>query len=203
MPRCFILLAENSLDLIARYDLSGQTLFVSPSVKRVLGYTPEEALGANPLEAVHPEDLPSLMDVRAQLLLEPARAITSIYRRLHSTGHYIWVENTSSAICDENGEVFEFHVVMRDVTERKIAEEKLQKAEAHYRSIFENAVEGFFSPRPKAATSMPTLPWRAFTAMIRPKNYKANVDISGQLYIDPAAAAISCRNGRKRCGFQF
>jgi len=40
----FRLLTENSSDLVRTHDLSGQTTYVSPSVERILGYTPEELL---------------------------------------------------------------------------------------------------------------------------------------------------------------
>ncbi len=53
----FRLLIENMEDLIFTLDLDLQTTYVSPSVKKVLGYSPEERMRQRPDEQLTPESL--------------------------------------------------------------------------------------------------------------------------------------------------
>ena len=55
--RRFHALAENALDIVMVTDPDGTISYLSPSVERVLGYTPGEMLGTNTAEYVHPDDL--------------------------------------------------------------------------------------------------------------------------------------------------
>src|SRR5688572_19133889 len=59
-PEYVRFLAENSRDLVIKISDAGKILSVSPNVKAVLGYTPEELLHSGVLERVHPDDLPCL-----------------------------------------------------------------------------------------------------------------------------------------------
>ena len=65
------LLADNSTDVITRTSLRGIVTWISPSVRRLLGYSPQGLIGAPTAYLIHPEDLPA--------------AITA-YRRLFTVG---------------------------------------------------------------------------------------------------------------------
>src|SRR5208282_662844 len=54
----FRALTENALDILTLLDQEGRFLHNSPSVKRVLGYEPEELAGQNAFALIHPDDLP-------------------------------------------------------------------------------------------------------------------------------------------------
>jgi PAS domain S-box-containing protein len=62
-------------------------------------------------------------------------------------GAELW--GTAAAICDRSGKISAAIESIRDVTDRKQAEDKLKKAEAKYRAIFENALEGIFQSTPE------------------------------------------------------
>jgi len=77
-------------------------------------------------------------------------------------------------------------VIVRDITERKVSEQALQQAEAKYRSIFENAVEGIFQTSPSGQYL------NANQALARIYGYESPVqliaavtDIKQQVYVDP------------------
>ena len=53
-------LAEQSNDIIATMALDSTSLLVTPAVRRILGYEPEELIGRKMLELTHPEDVPPL-----------------------------------------------------------------------------------------------------------------------------------------------
>ena len=57
--KLFLTLIENSSDAIALLTAEGVFLYVSPSVQKMLGFTPEELLGRNGFELVPPAQLSS------------------------------------------------------------------------------------------------------------------------------------------------
>jgi PAS domain-containing protein len=53
-------LVMNSSDMITLFTPDGTRLYASPSIERVLGYKPEEIIGGNAFDLVHPDDAPGL-----------------------------------------------------------------------------------------------------------------------------------------------
>lgn len=181
----FRLLAENSTDAISRLSSSLETLYVSPSIQQIIGYTPQELIGNHPLDTVHPEDADLLRAAYKEAIANPSKVTTVVYRRLHRTGHYIWCETTGRAIVSKNGKVEEVHLITRDISARRRAEKQLREAEARYRSIFENAVEGIFQSSPDGhyLAANPSLA-RIYGFESPSELLRAYSDISRQLYTD-------------------
>src|ERR1051326_487255 len=66
--RRFRQLAESSFDMIVRFELGTQRrTYVSPAVRRLYGYEPEEALKLSANEVIHPEDLPKVEEALRRL----------------------------------------------------------------------------------------------------------------------------------------
>jgi diguanylate cyclase (GGDEF)-like protein/PAS domain S-box-containing protein len=125
----FRLLAENSSDVVSLHDLDGQTLYVSPSCERLLGFTPEEMGRMRPFAAVHPEDRARAMAHHEALLRgEPVPALTC--RKLHKSGRHIWVETSWRPILNRNGRIVRLQAASRDVTERREYARQLEEAHA-------------------------------------------------------------------------
>ena len=91
----FRALIENASDIITVLDGDGTIRYESPSLERVLGYKPEELIGKNVLELVHPDDVPGVIDtfaqpVQGQVVFEPGevrfRHKDGSYRFLAATG---------------------------------------------------------------------------------------------------------------------
>ncbi|MCX6024465.1 MAG: PAS domain S-box protein, partial [Chloroflexi bacterium] len=120
------LLADNSSDLITRHAPNGAMLYVSQASQKLLGYAPEELIGMRPRFYLHPDDVALL---RAASTTTPlGQPFTVTYRMLHKDGHYVWVEVTSRAVVDPaTGTADEYVAVTRDVTERRMADERLQQ----------------------------------------------------------------------------
>lgn len=124
--RRYRLLAENATDLIARYDLTGNFLYVSPSCRELLGYDPEELTGRGGLEIIHPEDQAAVRESLRRILAEPVTDTIS-WRALRKNGEYRWVETTSKVVRDPvNGEAGEIVAITRDITARKKVEDLLR-----------------------------------------------------------------------------
>ena len=122
----FRLLVENASDMIAIYDTSGTPRYVSPSIERVLGYEPEEALAAmaSP-EMIHPEDRAWVGERRKEVRSRPGEHPSIIFRVRHKNGSWRYVEgvaNNLRADLDVRGVVASW----RDVTERVEAEKEVR-----------------------------------------------------------------------------
>ena len=111
--------------------------FISPRVEEMLGYPADEF--EDPLlwsKLVHPDDL---QRVRAEWATcqRDKGAFRSEYRMRSRDGHELWVRDEAVPVRRaDDGHAF-YQGVMFDITERKVAEQRLQKAEANYRTLVE------------------------------------------------------------------
>jgi PAS domain S-box-containing protein len=120
----FELLANTSVDIINYHDAGMTLTYVSPAVRAILGYNPEEMTGKNVLDFAYPEDISRIREVHRQLIGGERDVATLEFRMLHHNGHIVWLESTVHAITDhDSGKVLEFYTITRDVTRRKTAEE--------------------------------------------------------------------------------
>ena len=122
-------LIESSSDLIWEVNAEGVYMYVSPQVEPMLGYKPDEVLGKTPFDLMPPEEAKRIQaffkDVTAKC--ESIRALENV--NLHKDGRRIILETNGVPVLDEAGKVIGYRGMDRDITERKQAEEALQKME--------------------------------------------------------------------------
>jgi PAS domain S-box-containing protein len=140
----FRLLAENATDLIARLTTQGRYLYASPAACRLLGVEAETLVGRSLIEFVHPDDIGDVQRVRQRILQPPAVALTLVHRLRDANELYIWFESTAHVLFDEQtGAPLEIHVASRDITQRKLAEEELQRAHHALEQAYEATLDGW------------------------------------------------------------
>jgi PAS domain S-box-containing protein len=124
------LLAENSSDVIMLVSSAGTVGYVSSSARSVFGYEPEEMVGRDYSWGVHPEDRAAVDDVVAAFMAGSKQAMTTYeYRARRQDGRYVWVEaNTSRLSSPVPGGGDEFQSAIRDISDRKRAEEEVKRA---------------------------------------------------------------------------
>ena len=138
----FRLLAENSSDMISKHDTSGTFLYVSPACRILLGYEPEELIGKSVTPLVHPEDAKQLLDLLGAPNWNDV-TVTVDYRVRRKNGEYIWIETTARLFFDEFNHQQEFQAASRNITERKEAEEQLQRAHSDLQEAYDKTIEGW------------------------------------------------------------
>jgi PAS domain S-box-containing protein len=136
----FRALIEHSLDAIALVELDGTVSYVSPSIVRVLGYTPEEFVGLDAFQAVHHDDRDSARQKFADLMRTPGGSQMVLNRVRHKDGSWRWIETVATNQL-ENPRLRAVVANFRDVTDRRRIEEALREREEHFRLIVESATD--------------------------------------------------------------
>jgi PAS domain S-box-containing protein len=115
-------LSESSRDLITLHRPDGTFLYVSPSVRNLLGYEPEELVGQDPFGFYHPDSREKVRtELNRRLALGQLGTLIQ-YRFRHKNGEYVWLETLSQPVFGENGRVTQIHASSRDISDRKKAE---------------------------------------------------------------------------------
>lgn len=123
------LLIENAWDIIHVLNPNGTIRYISPSVQRTLGYTPQEMIGRNSAEFVHPDDLPIAARTLEEDLQYPGSRRFLEMRLRHKNGSWRTVEIVGRVTEGPSGEPIAV-VNTHDITERKQAEEALRQETA-------------------------------------------------------------------------
>jgi PAS domain S-box-containing protein len=116
---------------------SGNWLQVNQTVCDILGYTREELVARKWQDITHPDDLPADLAQSQRLLAGEINNFSMEKRYLRKDGSHVWVNMTLSLVRHPSGDPNYFIAVVRDITERKEAEEALRVSEMRYRIISE------------------------------------------------------------------
>jgi PAS domain S-box-containing protein len=121
------LIVENTRDIIFTVNAREEYVYVSPSVKGILGYNPTELIGKLFLSLVHPEDRHILEEETARAGVSGHQTSgDSEYRTRHASGEWRWVVSRGTRVMDANGNFLYFIGIIRDITAYKRAEKEKQ-----------------------------------------------------------------------------
>lgn len=145
------LIAENTADTISVFDLNLNYTYISPSIKKLLGYTAEELMSIGITKIIKEEYLDYFQKLLAEELdkeksskSDPNRSRIVISEQIKKDGTIIWVEATVTFIRNENNEPIGILSVNRDITERVRLNEELKKSEEKLRLLVEGTSHYFF-----------------------------------------------------------
>ena len=140
-------IVEGSKDAIAATTLEGIIRTWNRGAETVFGYSADEAIGRHVSLLMAPERMDDLSCFIGQL----TRGVTvSQYEStcLRRDGSRMPVSVTGSPIRNAAGEVVAMSAVLRDITERRRAEQQLRENEERFRGVFENAPVGMYMAGP-------------------------------------------------------
>jgi PAS domain S-box-containing protein len=112
-----------------RVDPFGNDLYVSPQFEQLTGYNPEEGLRGEYdfwFNHVHPEDRAQMTE-EYRRCLENGEPLKSEYRFLARDGRFVWFQDRAVRLDDANGQPEYILGVITDITERKQAEQRLER----------------------------------------------------------------------------
>lgn len=122
------LMAENATDIMMTLEPDGTIRFISPAVRELGYFDPEDLIGLNAAVLVHPDDRETVSAVHVEALAAPERVFTVEYRAIKSTGEVAWFESNMRSVRDESGRITAVFSVIRDLDGRKMREDELRRA---------------------------------------------------------------------------
>lgn len=134
------LLVENIPAVAYIGDAEGKTIFITPNVEKVYGYTPEEIYSGGSdiwFGRIHPEDL-EYVKKEYGLFFKENKPLDVEYRILRKDGEWIWLHDRVISSHQEKG-VFYIYGLFSDVSERKKAEECLEKQRQELEIILDSS----------------------------------------------------------------
>jgi PAS domain S-box-containing protein len=130
-------LLENAKEVIIIFSEELKILYVSPSIKSILGYYPDELLGKDDAENVHPLDTDKFRQLLSDQKSFPEKELTLQYRYFTKDGEVIWMEATGKNLLSDD--VIKGIVInSRDISEQRIAI-KEQRMRAKMQALSENS----------------------------------------------------------------
>jgi PAS domain S-box-containing protein len=123
----FRALVDRSLEGLALLDADAMVIYISPSVARLQGYTPEERLGQPAFATLHPDDRDMVQARYAEMLRKPGSSVALECRVQHKNGAWLWFEGTATNLLNDPA-VRAVVASYRDISERKQADAALRQA---------------------------------------------------------------------------
>ncbi len=117
-------LIEKATELIALHNEKGEIMYMSPSIEKVLGYTPESRIGQHALDFVHPDDLLRIKKILGYLVGNPGSATSAQWRHRHADGTWHWMEGVATNLLHDPAVGAVVHN-FRDISEREKIESEL------------------------------------------------------------------------------
>lgn len=141
----FVTLLENSPDSIYFKDLEGKFIKVSKATANKIGYTRvEDLIGKTDYDIFGPEHASETFNDERQVIKSGRPIIGKEEREDYPDGKITWASTSKMPLFNSEGKIVGVFGITRDITERKLIEEKIKESEQTYRALFESSSDGVF-----------------------------------------------------------
>jgi len=135
---------ENANDIIIVVDSDLKVRSISPRIRHMLGYEPEELIGKTIGEiTIIKPDYREKMLLEINRMLSGERISSSVYEAMTKDGRYLFFEISGAPLVND-GKVSGIICIARNIEERKKIEDALRESEKRYREILEQIDDGYF-----------------------------------------------------------
>ena len=135
-------IAENVGEWIWEVDVTGLYTYASPSVERMLGYTPEEIVRKKRFyDLFSPENREQLKKTFFKVFIKQESFQEFIHQDIHKNGDIVWLSSSGQPIVDRQGNLHGYRGTHRNITEIKRSEEALRQSEAQKRAILDASID--------------------------------------------------------------
>lgn len=184
---------------IYRTTSDGLISMANAALVSMLGYTSFEELTGQNLDEEGCGPIYQREAFRAQIERDgETRGVESVWKRRDNS--VLFVRENAKVVRDAAGKILYFEGTVEDITERKLAEEKLQRSEAQLRSLIDNAPYGIYQCDPRNNRFLDVNPALVELLGYASKQELLALEISKNLYADPSEYELlvqECRlNGR-------
>lgn len=140
--RRFAQVADTAGEWIWEVDADGRYTYCSPVVEKILGYKPEEIVGAYFYEYFEPGTREELKKAAFDIFKEKKEVRHFFNPNLHKDGHIVMLESSGSPVLDDDGTLLGYRGADLDVTGRMQTEKALKESRERYRLMLMNAKDG-------------------------------------------------------------
>jgi PAS domain S-box-containing protein len=138
---------ESATDIIYTVDEKGNFTYANPAGLKVTGYPLGELRKLNYADLVLPEHRERVSQIYANQFRGRLSTTYVEFPFIGKAGEIIWFGQNSTLVI-EGDKIAGFHIISRDITERKRAEEASRESEQRYRNLVENAPDVIFTLAP-------------------------------------------------------
>jgi PAS domain S-box-containing protein len=134
-------IVDNIPGFVATMGATGEVKFLNRQTLEYFGKTNEELKNWSLIGAVHPDDLPRIIDARAKAI-ETGQIYDVEHRCRRADGIYRWFQVRGLPIRNEEGAITDWYLLLTDIDDRKKTEEALQSSERNL-SLMISAIPAF------------------------------------------------------------
>lgn len=138
----FRALVETTSDWVWEVDLNAVYTYVSPKVKELLGYEPEEVIGKKPFDFMEPDEAEKIKALFGKIAASCGPIVALENVNLHKSGRKVVIETSGVPIFGTGGQPLGYRGIDRDITGRKLSQRALREAhEQLERKVSERTAE--------------------------------------------------------------
>src|ERR1700741_130780 len=126
---------EFSLVMVTHVDLQGRWLKVPQTLCELVGYSETELLARRFMDITHPDDIDVDWSQCQRLIRGEIKSFDLEKRYIHKDGHTVWVDVNCTVVEDDQGKPVHFLTYVRDITDRKIADQALAEVNSRNQAI--------------------------------------------------------------------
>jgi PAS domain S-box-containing protein len=135
---------EQMQDVFFQTDRNGHWTFLNPAWTVLTGHDVESSVGTHFLAYIHPSDRSTLLDAFGVLENDTGASSLVEVRFFRRDGGYRWVEASARSVQEEPGVNAGTMGTLRDVTQRRAAEEERQRLATNIRQLLDASGEGIY-----------------------------------------------------------
>jgi PAS domain S-box-containing protein len=139
------LIAESTYDCEIIRDIDGKIIYLNPSFERIFGYKAADYISGKikPADIFLKEDKKILEDYFNKIRNKETIS-DFVIRGNNSKNKLLWISISAQPILDKSGKKIGMHSSLRDISDRRIAEESLKESEKRFKSIYEGVNDAIF-----------------------------------------------------------
>ncbi|RZK00796.1 MAG: PAS domain S-box protein, partial [Flavobacterium sp.] len=136
----FKTIIQESFDAVIITDAEANIIYTSPSITNVLGYCTEELVGKNGFAYIHEDFLPASQEKFNELIVHPQNEQNIDVKMRHKNGAFQWIEVKGKNM-STNKYVQGILISLRDITDRKNAEELILLSEQRFKGLVQSGAD--------------------------------------------------------------
>ncbi len=126
-------------DWVWEVDEKGIYTYSSEMVSEILGYPINEIIGKTPFDFMPPDEAARVAALFSEIIADKKKIINLENLNISKKGEKVYILTNGVPIIDEAGDLKGYRGVDTDITERKLAEQKLIESEEQFRNLMEQS----------------------------------------------------------------